>query len=201
MPPASRGSSKPTAPVGLSIEQFTELFERSFHVFWLVAVAVLGDRHTAEDAVQEAAMRALNKLDAFTPGTSFTAWMGQIVRYVALNDRRKRARRQTTSLHECVEDPLASPDTTRPAEPLDWSKPLTTDQRLFDDRLTQALTMLEPNARACLLLRVVGEQGYDRIAEVLDIPTGTAMSHVHRSRKRLREALQAPFDPESAASS
>jgi RNA polymerase sigma-70 factor (ECF subfamily) len=61
-------------------------------------MGVLGDRHLAEDAVQEAAVIGLRKIKSFEPGTNFSAWMGQIVRHVALNHRRKYNRRRALSL-------------------------------------------------------------------------------------------------------
>ena len=54
----------------------------------------------------------------------------------------------------------------------------------------QALRQLPDVARTCLLLRVVREMTYAEIAAALDIPAGTAMSHVHRTRKKLRRLLE-----------
>ncbi len=58
-------------------------------MLWYVAAAIVGDRARAEDVLQEAAMIALGKLDTFEAGTSVQAWLAQIVRYVALNHRRR----------------------------------------------------------------------------------------------------------------
>ena len=70
------------------------MFRETSRVLWCVAVGVVGDRELGEDILQEAALLALGKLDTFRPGTSFGAWMGQFVRYLALNHRRKRERRR-----------------------------------------------------------------------------------------------------------
>ena len=66
----------------------------------------------------------------------------------------------------------------------------------LDDALTRALAALSETARAALLLRTVLELDYDSIARLLDVPPGTAMSHVHRSREALRRALAAARDVE-----
>ncbi len=154
---------------------FAERFRGSSRVLWCVAAAVLGESAQAEDVVQEAAITALGKLDSFDPSSNFSAWMGQIVRFTALNHRRKmqrRARREVTDFD--VESAAAA----------DMS-PTTA----FDERTRVALDSLSEIARLCLLLKVVIELEYSEIAAVLEIPQGTAMSHVHRARKKLRSLL------------
>ena len=150
---------------------------------WTVAAGVLGERSEVEDVVQEACGVALGKLPEFQPGTSFAAWMAQIVRYVALNHLRSRQRsaaRDVSELDLAWETPAAGTD-----PPVD----LADDRGAFDDLTLRALRELAPVARACLLLRVVQELEYREIAALLGIPEGTAMSHVHRSRENLRRRL------------
>ena len=53
----------------------------------------------------------------------------------------------------------------------------------------RALDTLEETPRACLLLRVLNELSYKEIGQVLDIPEGTAMSHVFRCRRTMLEKL------------
>lgn len=135
-------------------------------------------------------MIALSKLDDFTRGTSFLAWMSSIVRFVALNHRRRLQRHDTA--------PLAGADVK--SQPSVEVMPITSqghvarDQGSFDDAVLLALSRLEPVARACLLLRAVTELPYREIALALDIPEGTAMSHVHRARHAMRTALAGRFD-------
>ncbi len=118
-------------------------------------------------------MIGLGKLDDFEPHTSFAAWMGQIVRFTALNHRRKIERHATT------------------ATPPDVAAPLRTDEARFDATTTAALGELSEIARMCLLLKTVLELDYAEIAETLAIPAGTAMSHVHRARAQMRALLLA----------
>lgn len=144
---------------------------------WLIAAAVTGDRSTADDVVQEASIVALGKLSEFRRGTSFESWMGQIARNLALNSRRasKRSLLATARLRLLGDHP-------RPQTPADG-------RSTGNDRLDGALATLDPVARLCLVLRVVGELPYDTIAQIAGVPEGTAMSHVHRSRARLRTVL------------
>lgn len=131
-------------------------------------------------------MIALAKLDQFNPATSFTAWMGQIVRFVALNESRRRKRHGTLDL-EAANPTAREPKPSAPG--LSGRGELLAGQQLFDDRVMAALNTLSDTARACLLLRTVLDLPYNEIAAALDIPEGTAMSHVHRARLAIRERL------------
>lgn len=173
-----------------SPEEFAARFQESARVLWLIAVGIIGDRTRAEDVVQEAAVIALSKLDQFKAGTHFTAWMGQIVRYVALNHAR-REHRPAYSLDGDDAD-WAAPAAAEAPDPATRLTPrgeLPPDQDWFDDRVMRALKNLGEIPRACLLLRVIEGLEYAEIARLLDIPEGTAMSHVHRTRQFLREKL------------
>ena len=173
---------------------FTALFQSSYRLLWFIASGIVGDRTLAEDVVQEAAIVALGKWDQFKPGTSFNAWMGQIVRFVALNYARRRQKRRAIGLDQGALENLAcvadnSPDPGGLSIGLGGELP--DDQRHFDDQMMEALGTLSGTARACLLLRTLEGLNYAEIAELLDIPQGTAMSHVHRSRRALRQYLAA----------
>lgn len=175
----NRAADKPTAR-----ETFAIQFRASFRAFWLTAVGIVNDHTVAEDVVQEAAIVALNKLDQFEQGTNFQAWMGRIVRYVALNTARKeRKRRASPGDADILESQPARGGqgnvTIKPGAGGD----------LFDSRVSEALADVSDIARTCLLLRVIEEMSYKDISNLLDIPEGTAMSHVHRARRHLRERL------------
>ena len=173
-------------------QAFAAEFQASFRVFWLTAAGIVGDPTLAEDIVQEAALIALGKIEQFRPGTSMTAWVGAIVRNVALNHSRKERTRRAQRI---------DPDEWDRLDPKhrDWDgavraerTPARAAMRILDDRLLAALSEVGETARACLLLRTLESMEYSRISELLAIPQGTAMSHVHRTRKWLRERLGGP---------
>lgn len=182
------GTSPPTA------EEFAERLAESFRLFWLMAVGIVGDHALAEDVVQEASIIALGKLDQFQKGTNFRAWMGQIVRFVALNQRRReRVRRDKSPNVATMSSTGEAPSRgaySDPPEPTTGSEamlPMEKDE--FSSSLGRALDEVSETARTCLLLRTVEGLEYAEIAAVLGIPEGTAMSHVHRTRRFLREKL------------
>ena len=174
----------------LNPEQFAQRFTGSFRSLWLTALGMVHDAGWAEDVVQEAALVGLGKLDQFQPSTSFRAWMGQIVRFVALNKARKLQKPDRATLDPSVLEataPQPSPSATQGAVTAQGQ--LGPDQGDFDDRLKRSLEGLAPLTRACLLLRSVEGLSYKEISQVLELPQSTAMSHVCRARQQLREAL------------
>lgn len=177
----------------LSPESFATLFEQHRGTLWVVAAAVLSERAEAEDVVQEAALVGINRLDSFTPGTSFGAWMSQIVRNIARNASRKDHRRQTTGVDHSVLDQLRPGSLGAPEvrSPLNARGDLGSGAEQFDQSVVEALRALEETARVCLLLRTVAELSYADISRIADVPEGTAMSHVHRARQHLRARLAA----------
>jgi RNA polymerase sigma-70 factor (ECF subfamily) len=153
-----------------------------------LAAAVLGERDEAQDAVQEASVIALQKLASFERGTSFRAWMARIVRFVALNQLRRRGGADPMA-PEDLDAGWGAQSTLEPEPDRGALLELADDQRHFDDEVIAALRMLTPVARACLLLRTVHELDYRELSALLGVPEGTAMSHVHRAREALRERL------------
>lgn len=193
-----RGRQLPQVGTDALPIEFARNFRDAYRTLWTIAAGIVNDPFIAEDVVQESAVTALGKLNEFEPNTNFTAWMAKIVRYIALNQSR-RTKRQPTNLDPgAMDDSLASransgelanrPPLVGPHGELDLSR------TPFDDRVMKALNSVSEVARACLLLRTIQNLSYDEIAKALDIPPGTAMSHVHRTRILLRERL-AEMDP------
>jgi len=174
----------------LSAQEFARLFEEHWRLLWCASAAVLGDRSNAQDCVQQAAVIGLERLETFDPGTSFAAWMTQIVRHVSMNEARKHRRRRTSSVeNETLDARAGTSSGTGSGQAVSSRGTLLADQSSFDDALAGALEGLEETARSCLLLRVLADLPYREIGLALGIPEGTAASHVHRARKALRERM------------
>jgi RNA polymerase sigma-70 factor (ECF subfamily) len=186
--PASTPVPHASAHTPLSVADFERQFAACSRLLWCIASGVLGDRDRARDVVQDAAIVGLAKRHEFMPGTSFPHWMGQIVRYTALNEARKEKVRAVRGSDTLEALPLASPPSD-PGSPITPGGGLAKLQESFDDATVKALAQLEETARSCLLLRTVLDMGYAEIGAALGIPEGTAMSHVHRSRQKMRGAL------------
>lgn len=205
-PPAAIGSTGGTQS-RLSQEDFVRLLEKCRPALLIVASAVLGDRHEADDVVQEASLIGLASLDRFTPGTSFEGWMSQIVRNVGRNTSRKRARNPASPSGQEMIDVRAGSSTHVPVggEFRQLREiPMTGDGRtanpaIFDASVHRAIMSLDEVSRVCLLLRTVGELSYAQIAAITDLNENTAMSHVFRSRRLLRERMSSHFGQTNSA--
>lgn len=167
-------TTKMTPATRLNQPEFARLFAAASPTLRLIAAAEVGQAH-ADDAVQQAAITALGSLDRFDAGTDFRAWMVTITRNAARNMRRSEQARGTRERRLRL-IPRFGPRSER-------------QQRGDHDGLMEALDQLSTAHRECLLLRVVGEHGYDEIAAILDIPQATARSHVHRARAHLLNRL------------
>ncbi|MCA9241241.1 MAG: RNA polymerase sigma factor, partial [Planctomycetales bacterium] len=164
-------------------------YQRAYPHLAAVAAGVLGKREGAEDIVQEAAGIAVAKGKRFDNAGALAAWLIGVVRRCAQNERRKSQRRRTYAADPVVmaTQPLPPPGELSPVDSATGR--LIEGQSSFEDRLQHALLELTEEARCCLLLRTVHELDYTEIADLLTIPRGTAMSHVHRSRQKLRRLL------------
>jgi RNA polymerase sigma-70 factor, ECF subfamily len=185
-----------------TVAEFAAHYQRAYPRLTAVAAGVLGRQEGAEDIVQDAAGLAAAKGKQFASPGAFVAWMIGVVRRCALNERRKTQRRRTyatdpSEIAGVVDRAAAEPLPIDPA-----SGELVAGQASFEDRLQTALETLSDDARCCLLLRSVHDLSYAEIAELLGIPRGPAMSHVHRSRQQLRQRLasaETACDPNSTS--
>ena len=168
--------------VGLDREGFARELGACAPSMRLIAAAIVG-RSDAEDAVQQAAITAMDKLSQFTPGTSFPAWMAAIVRNTSLNMRRgevRRTKRRLRLWRSGHTDSTGDPNAHRMQEHADTPS---------ESQLEAALDVLPQDQRTCLLLKVVMEHPYSTIAEITGIPEATARSHVLRARQKMRKHL------------
>ncbi len=187
---ATKGDDAAAHTGRLGPGDFARLYQAHWRLLWCAAAAVVGDRTLAQDIVQQAAVVGLQRLDSFDPSTSFQAWMIQIVRNIAMNEGRKRARRRTGAADTSVLDAGAAPRVVATGgSVLTGTGQVAAGADPFDDNLKRALEGLEETARGCLLLRVVLDMSYRDISLALGVPEGTAASHVHRARAALRRAM------------
>lgn len=139
------------------------------------------------DIVQETCMTAWREFGRFERGTNFRAWMFQILVNTVFSLNKRARRRREIPLEEAAGDL----HTVLEREEA-WSHVLErpdTLMDLLDDRLVRSLGQLGSDERQCFLLRLLPGFAYKEIAAMLNIPLGTAMSHVHRARMKLRENL------------
>ena len=134
----------------------------------------------ADDATQEAFVKAYRALGRFRQGAPFRPWLLRIVANEARNRRRSAGRRAGLALR--------SAEDRRPGEaaPSPESAILADEERRW---LHAALQTLRPDDRDVIVARYFLELNEAETAELLGIPRGTAKSRLARALARLREAL------------
>jgi len=149
----------------------------------------LHDPNSLRDVLQSALANAFRDFHLYVEGTNFRAWIFRYVHLETLNCNRKFARTR----HEELPADLSAEDVWQLAldEPL--FKVLLDDPDAVLDQcdaaLAQAVREMASLERAVLLLQAIGEFKYREIAEILQVPVGTVMSTLARSRVRLRQRL------------
>src|SRR5690242_8674823 len=141
-----------------------------------MAYRMVGDRHEAEDLVQDVYRSAWKSRSTYQPGRGERAWLASILRRRVVDRWRRHDPRPVLSGDSPL-DVKVSPDPTS-------SEPHT-------DEVQHALNQLPADLRETLLLVVVAELTHQEAADLLSIPLGTVLSRVSRARARLRELLVA----------
>lgn len=135
------------------------------------AVSFLRERGDAEDAVQQATLKAWERRAQFDRRRPFKTWWFAILRNQCLDELRRRKRA-----------PVTIPEGADPSIPADESAL----DRLALDRAMNALPEMQ---REVLRLRYFADLTYQELAQVLDIPAGTVMSRLHLARKALANSM------------
>ncbi|HVR83183.1 MAG TPA: RNA polymerase sigma factor [Planctomycetota bacterium] len=147
---------------------FAELFRRNQRQALAVAIGLLGNRTDAEEAVQDAFVRALERLQTIREPSRFSAWFTGILYRVCLELRRTRRRRVPGRAE--ISTVLASEAASRVVE--------------------EALA-LEDEFRDILVLVYLEGLSLKEAALALEISEANAKVRVHRARRILRERLGA----------
>ncbi|MGQ9491265.1 MAG: sigma-70 family RNA polymerase sigma factor [Anaerolineae bacterium] len=155
-----------------------------------VAYRVMGDEALAEDATQEAFLKAYQRVKQYRGG-SFKAWLLRIVTNTCYDALRARRRRPTVSLDREGEQEDADSD----------YNPWLTDQAERPESfvmrqelaqvLQEAISRLPPDQRTALVLADIEGLDYQEIAEVMGTALGTVKSRLSRARAKMRDMLMA----------
>ncbi len=154
---------------------FEGLVRRYTRPAFAVAVGIVREPADAEDVVQDAFVRALERLEDCRNPAKFGSWFLQIVRNRAHSVRRYLGVRQAAPLDAL---PLAS------AEPGPHTEAVRA--RLRRD-LAEAIGALTDVQQDVVILHDLEGWKHREIGEMLDLPEGTVRAHLHHARRALRE--------------
>jgi RNA polymerase sigma-70 factor (ECF subfamily) len=146
-------------------DSLADLLPGMLRQLWVFSLRLTGDRHDAEDLVQAACARALEREHQLKPDTAPLSWMFSIIQSTWFNELRARKVRRRTSVDwDDSMMNIADPD----AAPI--------DDVLYSREVIAAVERL-PEAHRTVVLLVA----------VLDVPVGTVMSRLSRARQSIGE--------------
>ena len=157
---------------------FAEIVRLHQQAVYNVAYRMLGNTHDAEDAAQDAFIRAYQFFDRFDPDRPLAPWLKRIALNVCLN--RLSANRPASSLDDILpplKDHHPGPETQ-------------TVIRQQQDRIRAEILHLPPRYRAMIELRHFQELSYQEIASALKCPLSDVKSDLFRARKLLADRLK-----------
>jgi RNA polymerase sigma-70 factor (ECF subfamily) len=158
-------------------EAYAMLVRRHLPRAQRIAWRMLRHREDAEDVVQDAFLRALERIEQCDPQRPFGPWFYRIVATTAINRHRSARRRETEELSET--------DASEDSSPMDDAV-----HGALRDEVDAALRTLPAMQRQLIELVTFEEFTPTEAAGMLGIPAGTARWHLHEARKALRTQLQ-----------
>jgi len=169
--------------------QFAQLMDSSQARIYRLALRITRNAEDAEDAQQEAMLKAHRKLGQFEGRSRFTTWISQIAINEALTCLRKRRSAAYLSLEEAVqsaEEALARGD-FRPAVE---GPEAAYSRNELRDLLARAIANLRPAYRKVFLLRAFEELSVIETARILQISISTVKVRTSRAHSELRDYLR-----------
>jgi RNA polymerase sigma-70 factor (ECF subfamily) len=181
-------------------DAFRVLVERHSPNVFRLAYRMTGNQHDAEEVVQEAFLRAYQKLSQFAARANFGTWVYRIAANYAIDRMRQRksedANREPAprANEDGIEVDAMSfvPDSAPNPERLAQSEQLA-------EHMKRALEQLTPAERTAFVMRHWGGSGIEEIAEALKSSSSAAKNTIFRSVQKLRRALEPFVEPRGHA--
>ena len=169
---------------------FEELVNRYERKIFRLTMNITRNREDAEDAMQDAFMKAFSHLDRFHEESRFYTWLVRIAANEALMRLRKRRPNQFS-----LDEPIESEDDFVPQQIEDWGP--SPEQRFAQtemrDILRGVIEELPPDFRVVFLLRDVEGLSTEETAETVGISEAAVKSRLLRARLKLRQKLDRHF--------
>ena len=159
---------------------YRELVNRHKDYAFTIAYRILGSREDAEEAGQDAFVRAFKALPNFNREAKFTTWFYRIIMNAALTIQQKKKMKT-----EDLDNAYSEVSILRGGDSTDNMK--RKEQQFY---IQQALKQLQPDDVTMITLFYLKEQSLDEIAVIVGIKANTVKVKLHRARKRLADVMQ-----------
>jgi len=156
------------------MQAFEEVYKKSSSFIYNVALRVVNNREDAMEVSQEVFMIIHHKLKTFRFESSFKTWVYRITANCAINFAKKFSRTKTVPF----EDSFGEGAVLNEAQ-------AQMDQEHQAQLVENLLAELNPDQRACVVLRDIQGLSYEEIAQALNININTVRSRLKRSREKL----------------
>jgi RNA polymerase sigma-70 factor (ECF subfamily) len=173
--------------LGGNPHEFHTLIRPHERSVYMMALSLLKNEADAEDAAQEAFLKAFRNLASFRGEAKFGTWLISIT----LNEARSRLRKRKSSDFDSLDEPPESPHAVSPALLRDWREIPSEALERKEVRLLlqQAIGDLPLIYREVFLLRDVEELSVNESAETLGISIASVKVRLHRARMMLQKKL------------
>jgi RNA polymerase sigma-70 factor (ECF subfamily) len=171
--------------LGGQTEIFHELIRPYERSVYLMALSLLHNEAEAEDASQEAFIKAYRALGRFRSESRFSTWLISIV----LNEARGRLRNKKPGLTDSIDDD--SEGSATPAQLTDWREipSESLERQEIRTLIRRALAELPIAYREVFVLRELEERNVQETAETLGITVASVKMRLHRARLMLQKQL------------
>ena len=168
-------------------EAFYQLIQPYERRVYATTFAILRNEADAEDAAQEAILKAFKNLRQFRAEARFSTWLIQI----AVNEARMRLRKQRAVVMEPIDQKPDDEGNYTPREFADWREipSAALERKEVRQKLTEALASLGQIYREVFVLRDVQHLSIAETAKALEISTAAVKTRLLRARLMLRDLL------------
>jgi RNA polymerase sigma-70 factor (ECF subfamily) len=159
--------------------------DRIYNTCWRMC----GNAEDAADLTQETFVKVMEAIEGFGGRSSFYTWAFRIAVNLTLTHRRTHVRRRTVSLSaaKTSDGEEAGAEQWAPSNASSAEDQISERER--DECVASAVNDLDDEHRTVIILRDMQALDYREIAEILDVPSGTVKSRLHRARLALKEKL------------
>jgi RNA polymerase sigma-70 factor (ECF subfamily) len=170
-------------------ELFYELVRPYEGRVYAAALAILRNEHDAEDAAQEAMLKAFANIRQFRAEARFSTWLIQIT----VNEALMRRRRKRSVAMEAIDDRRDEEGDYAPRDFADWREipSEALERKEVRQRLAEALARLDEKYRQVFVLRDMEHLNIQETAEALGITVASVKTRLLRARLMLRDLLAA----------
>src|ERR1700687_2745248 len=170
---------------------FEQLVRRYDRRLLSIAQHVTHNREDAQDAVQEAFLKAFRKLTQFQENSQFSTWLIRIT----VNESLMKLRKQRAIREVSIDEDSLSDEDMGPFELADW---VPSPEELYREAelrniLRNTLQELQPSLRVVFVLRDIEGLSTEEAAEVLELTPVAVKARLWRARLQLRERLSKYF--------